>query len=171
MNKKVLVIVLALAAALLALPMSAAYATKPMPVSGMFMLTDTGSTPPIIRQAGESDNQIWVLSGATFVWTGDIEGTCSWEGRWVMHNFGDPEKQRTNTQGHYTIEATVDGEEGTLYIEARATGGARPRPHNWVIIGGTGELANLHGRGTFVDNLATPNPFDYLYSGQVHFDP
>ena len=168
MNRKVLVIAVALmAVAMLAVPMSAVYATKPMPVSGTFMVFPDGDL--IIRQAGNSHNTIWILSGTTVMWTGDIEGIASYESRWVAHSHDDPEKFGINTRTLYTIEATVDEKCGTLYIEAIALGPSGP--HKWVIIGGTGELANLHGQGTFRDDTTTPYPFDYLYSGQVHFDP
>jgi hypothetical protein len=118
-----------------------------------------------VRQAGNSDNTIMVLSGGIFVWTGGIAGPCSWEGRWVIHSLGDPLKEATNTVGYYTIEATVDGKQGTLVIEAKANTNSPHHP-NWVIISGTGELANLHGQGTFTGSFPVWN-----YVGQVHFDP
>jgi hypothetical protein len=159
----------ALAAALLfSMSMSVAYATKPMPVSGTFGQTAAGSSTA--WQAGESDNHIVTFSGVTIAWTGDISGTASYDGRWVIHNYGDPMNAWVNSIGLYTIEATVDGKSGTLYIEGLGNSG-NPQPSTWRIIRGTDELANLHGQGTFEPNLATPNPFDYLYSGNVHFDP
>jgi hypothetical protein len=39
---------------------------------------------------------------------------------------------------------------------------------HWRILKGTGELANLHGQGTWA--AVTP-PLVYSYEGQVHFDP
>lgn len=159
----------ALAAVLLfSMSMSVAYATKPIPVSGTFKQTAAGSSTS--WHAGKSDNVILTLSGVTFKWEGDISGIGTYDGRWVIHNYGDSANVWVNSIGYYTIAATVDGKSGTLYIEGVGNSG-NPQPSTWRIIGGTDELANLHGQGTFEPNLATPSPFDYLYSGYVHFDP
>ncbi|MGD8684115.1 MAG: hypothetical protein PVG27_09215 [Chloroflexota bacterium] len=40
----------------------------------------------------------------------------------------------------------------------------------WAILGGTGELATLHGRGSAVDDLSATPPTG-TYDGQFHFDP
>ncbi len=159
-----------LAALLLTMSMSVAYATKPIPVSGIFSVTK-GVGSITYWQAGESDNHIWTLSDYTTTWTGDISGIGTYDGRWVTHNYGPPAGDEwVNSRGSYTIAATVDGKSGTLYIEGVGNSG-NPQPSTWRIIGGTDELANLHGQGTFEPNLATPSPYDYLYSGDVHFDP
>lgn len=52
--------------------------------------------------------------------------------------------QRTRRRHH--SPATVMGKMGTLYFTLDSLTGAGGG--NWVIIGGTGDLAGLHGRGT-----------------------
>jgi hypothetical protein len=167
MNRKVLVIAVALmAVAMIALPISAVSATKPMPVSGTFTMF-----PGVISEnnAGNSDNSIWTFEDLPVIFDGGIIGTGSYDGRWVVHNYDDPLALWVNSKGHYEIEATVDGKSGTLYIEAGSNSGhpTTLKPAKWRIIGGTGELANLHGQGTFIGETI----FLYVYTGQVHFDP
>jgi hypothetical protein len=156
---------------LLSMSISIAYATKPIPVSGSFFTTPgTGSTTQ--EKAGESDNYIVTFSGVTVTWTGDVAGTGSWNARWVAHNIALPlGDEWYNTKGHYAIDATVDDKSGTLYIEACSNSGNPQAPRTWRIVGSTDELANIHGQGIFVPDLSTPSANDYLYSGEVHFDP
>jgi hypothetical protein len=149
------------AALLLTMSMSVVYATASIPVNGTWYTTIPGSA--ITEQAGKSDNYIVTISDYTQAWTGDISGTTSYDGRWITH-VGNP--TWVNSRGHYTIEATVFGKSGTLYIEG-VTNSGNPQPSTWRIVGGTDELANLHGEGTFVGPVAGV----YTYTGQVHFDP
>ena len=71
-----------------------------------------------------------------------------------------------------TFTGTVLGYAGTLVmrLESRGTLPATT-PYTtmgtWVIISGTGELANLHGQGTWW-NLGLGQ---FEYEGQIHFDP
>jgi len=156
-NKKVLVIVLALAAAMLALPISVVSATKPIPVEGTFFPTGIPSIE--MRQAGNSDNIIFDVSGPQ-TWTGSIVGSGSGEGRWVVHKASDPDSGHATTRNVLTLDVVFDGKAGTLTIIGDQG--------NWRIISGTGELANLRGQGTtfvIVDMLLMG------YEGQVHFDP
>jgi len=79
------------------------------------------------------------------VFTGGIEGPYTSESRWVNHNVGAPDLRRNVHHAIDTISpATVMGKTGTLYfmLDSGPSGG------NWVIIGGTGDLAGLHGQGT-----------------------
>jgi hypothetical protein len=156
---------------LLSMSISVTYATKPIPVSGSFFTTaGTGSTTA--EQAGKSDNGIVTISDVTVTWTGGIAGTGLFNARWVAHNVGLPlGDEWFNTRGHYAIDATVDDKSGTLYIEACSNSGNPQALRTWRIVGGTDELANIHGQGTFVPDLSTPSLNDYLYSGDVHFDP
>jgi hypothetical protein len=71
----------------------------------------------------------------------------------------------------------VDGRQGTLELQLV---GKKPLGEDWygqwVILGGTGELANAHGQGTWggpgwrSDDKVPGDP-DCYYSGQIHFDP
>ena len=99
---------------------------------------------------------------------GDIVGTDgTFDRRLVFHDYlsGLPNSWITQ-HGIITIDATFDDMEGTLYIRTSANSKVSP-DGEWRIIGGTGELANLHGQGTF-DHV---NPFIFNYEGQVQFDP
>ncbi len=170
LNKKVLgIAVFLLALAMLAVPISAVYATKPIPVSGTFMLLVGGTITP--RDAGKSTNRIQTITDVPTLFAGDISGTGYYDSRWVIHNSDDPAASwRMNVKSTYTITATVDGKSGILHFETSGFTLSK-HPNGWRITGGTGDLAGLQGQGTFTDNPATPNPFDYIYSGQVHFDP
>jgi len=151
-NRKVLLVVLTLAVFLLVTPyVGGVYATKPLSVS--FTSTGTGVLSSVARPAGESDNVI-TEAVHNLAWTGDFEGTCIMEVRLVFHEEG------YNYQEIVTFTGTVSGEHtGTLTI----VGGQG----NWRIIGGTGELSNLHGQGKMeLTGIAT-----FTFTGQVHFDP
>lgn len=66
---------------------------------------------------------------------------------------------------------SVLGRSGTLTIRIQAT--IRPVEGvvgTWTILGGTGELADLHGQGSVTAGPALPVVI-VDYSGQVHFDP
>lgn len=71
----------------------------------------------------------------------------------------------------FTGTVTVDtvSRSGTLTIKMVGTSPGDIADWNgtWRIIGGTGELANLHGNGVFWNN----GLLHVHYEGQVHFDP
>ena len=161
-SKKILgVFTSLLVVAMLALPMSATYATKPTPVSGTFYSVPNGTIET--RFAGKSDNVIMTVIGE-LMWTGDIAGLAAYEGFWITH------KGHTNARGISTVDATVNDKSGTLTIYQGSWSEPIPglvRGH-WRIISGTGDLANLHGQGTFEE---TGVPMVFAYTGQIHFDP
>lgn len=72
--------------------------------------------------------------------------------------------------------ATVLGHTGGLTMRLQATGYGNPfagisaydLQGTWVIIGGTGDLAGVHGQGTW---WHTKGVSGLQYEGQVHFDP
>ena len=165
MNKKILIFAVALMAVVtVTLPVSLVSATKPLPVS--FSVTIIPSGPPAApKMAGNSDNGFVTPESDIFL-TGGISGTGTYSGRWVIHNSGDPENVFVTSKGRYEIEATVDDKSGTLYFKACTKTGSG-KPSTWRIVGGTGELAGLHGQGTFT----AVDLFNYNYVGQVHFDP
>jgi hypothetical protein len=172
MKKKILLTVLALTAVLLATPYIGMVHAKPSTaVSGTIVIT--GYVPLEILPRGKSDNLIMkVLLTAEF--TGDIAGTTTYEAFMMLHNFippmGGPDVA-SNIHEKITFETvTVLGKSGSLTLEANLCS-HRPADSawHWTILGGTGELANLHGHGTW----APENPGDLVeyYEGQVHFDP
>jgi len=159
MNKKLSILVSLFVVALLALPMSTVFAEKPIPVSGTF---SAGIIPVPVKFAG--NNIIFEHSGGGS-WiesiSGGISGTTFGEHRWVAHANGV-----TNVHVELTFSSvTVMGESksGTLSMLflGKITGPGIGEG-TWRITGGTDELANLHGGGTWAPGQ---------YEGQVHFDP
>lgn len=154
LSRKIIgILTILLAIAVIALPISSVCATKPVNVSGTF---SAGVIPVPVKFAG--NNIIFEHSG-TGAWTGDITGDSIGVHRWVSHANGI-----TNVRVELTFpSATVLGESGTLYILflGKITGPGVGEG-TWRIIGGAGDLANLHGGGTW-----SPGQ----YEGQVHFDP
>jgi hypothetical protein len=147
---------------LFAMSLSVANATASIPVSGSIFITAATVTP---NPAGESDNAVLHLI-STGTYTGSITGSYTGDGRWVGHNVGTPDLWR-NTHNVATFSsATVMGKTGTLSIMliGKTDGGT------WVIIGGTGDLAGLHGQGTYSSTGAL---FGKVadYEGEIHFDP
>jgi uncharacterized membrane protein len=157
-------IFVALAAAVLfSISMSAAYAKKPIPISGKIIVQGVSITS--VNMTGQSDNVIVHLS-LNGMFTGNITGSYTSESRWVYHNYQQSD-QWTSVHAVDTISATVTIDSvpytGTLFFMLNGKGA---EGGNWVIIGGTDDLANLHGQGTF-----TPAGLAQNYEGQIQFDP
>ena len=163
MKRKILLTVLSLTAIFLGAPcIGLALATPSTTVSGQ--ITVVGS-PTRIEAAGESGNLFMDIQGSG-VFTGDIEGTFTAGAAWVFHKIGTPD-MRANAHIVNYVSATVMGKTGTLTFMLYANTGKMI--NNWVIYGGTGELANLHGQGTYY--AVTPGGDTLAYEGQIHFDP
>ena len=162
MNRKILLIVLALAVVLLATPyVGMAHATRPTPVSGDIELVS--AFPLSMEPVGKSDNQIWIMA-LTEHWTGGIDAVGTTEATWMWHKFGGSEII-LNIHEKLSFQATMilgDGKSGTFTLELNIEA---PNGH-WTILSGTGDLANLRGHGEL--SLATQ---PYSYTGEVHFDP
>jgi hypothetical protein len=169
LNRKIVFAVLALAAVLLAVPYIGIVHAKPSTVvSGAIMVT--GFVPLETLPKGQSGNVVMkVMLTAEF--TGDIAGTTTYEAFWMIRYDDGGLVTGANIHEIMTFEtATVLDKSGSLTIEANL-GSNRPSDAvwHWTILGGTGELANLHGHGTW----APENPGDVVefYEGQVHFNP
>ncbi len=173
MNKKSLSTILALSAVLLAVPyICIAHATPSTHVTGIQYLslidgvTLLGQSP-----AGKSDN-MKVTTSITDTWTGDIEGTPTYESTWIVHDFdpGPPPGGTPNIHEQiFFSTATVLGRSGSLTLEVNL--GGSKGVFRWTIVGGTGELGKLHGTGIYYAT-GTEGPFAlYDYEGEVHFDP
>jgi hypothetical protein len=154
----------ALAVALLfSMAMSVAYATKPIPVSGQIIIL--GATNVVTEPAGGSDNSITTLN-LYGVFVGSISGSYTSESRWITHNFGMPDSW-THALGVDTISpAAVMGKTGTITF---LLDGKTGEGGTWVIIGGTGDLANLRGQGKYTPSATST--YINIYEGQIHFDP
>ncbi|KON31777.1 hypothetical protein AC477_03860 [miscellaneous Crenarchaeota group-1 archaeon SG8-32-1] len=167
MNKKILVIVLALA--MLALPIYAVSATKPYEVSGTI---DSGITgPPSSREAGINT---FMYFNTASEWIGDttddISGITVGTQTWIIHNNEkNPHVNIPDVELFFTT-ATVKGLTGTLKIRMRllmANPALNPNLNfpvhgTWQIIDATGELEGLHGQGTWGGGW---------YAGTLHFAP
>jgi hypothetical protein len=158
-------LVLALAVALLVLPMSAAVATAPTTViTGTLTMLDPMSYGEI-RYLGDSGNQIWTFTDAPFVITGDIEGTGVYNGKWLMAPSPDtiPPFELKASDGWYTMDVAVDDVSGQLTIRLPVNG-------KLIVVDGTGELKNLHGTGTLTMIEGTMG-LGYLLTINAHWDP
>jgi hypothetical protein len=178
MNRKILgVFVAILAVAMIALPISVAFAendknSKFIPVSGeaVYVLSGPGSGTKIV-QSFVGRNFIWAKTGSDATWTGTIEAddaTC--DHRTIFFGYDLPSYSYEGLVAHLTwtlINPTIAGEpyEGELVISGM--GNSQGAHGNWRIIGGTGELANIHGEGTWEGT----DPGGVAYEGYVHFEP
>ena len=104
------------------------------------------------------------------IWTGTFAGTSTEDGKVVIHCNG-----AWSFNAIVSFEGSVDDKYGTLKMSVV---GKRPDGlADWqgksVILGGTGELANLRGQGTWWGPGA-PAPEvwgDIYYEGNYHFEP
>jgi hypothetical protein len=91
-------------------------------------------------------------------WTGSLEGTSEEEFVGVFH------KDNGNYQGVMEFTGSVLGVYGTMTIKTNGVLQDGSWTGNWVIKHGTGDLAGVHGQGTFWGP-----PLDLDYEGRVHF--
>jgi len=143
------------------------YATKPILVEGyfdyVFEITD-------MRPA---DGNLFIYATEDEYWKGSFEGTAKSVFRVEMFSSGF-----WNVWLRSTFTGTVNGESGTLVIQLVGKRPMEPEPGNWhgqwVIISGTGDLANLHGQGTWwgpgYEGPEIPGERPDIYYGQIHFD-
>jgi hypothetical protein len=161
-----LVVTMILVCTLLPMVSTAAYATPSTEVAGDldYWFQVTG-----MREAGPN---IFMDATEQEEWRGDMVG----DGNSVF-TVGMFAAGFWNVWLRCEFEGVVDGKEGTLLIQMV---GKKPLGEDWygqwVILSGTGELANAHGRGTwwgpgYRDEVKDPDSPDCYYSGQIHFDP
>ncbi len=158
MDKKILgVFASLLVVAILALPMSSAYATPSTTVSFTITVVEKGGMDTY--PSGKSDTSIVIKSDWITACTGDIVGGGYFDVREVVRG-----ADKTSS-GLYVITGTLDStKSGTLYIKT-SVNTRDPQPSYWRIVSGTDDFANLHGQGTFVFQAGL------LFTGKVHFDP
>ena len=165
MNKKILgVFISLLAVAMLAVPMSVAYATKPetRTLTGTYYILGMGDGFEVF--AGESDNVLLKLRNVPCLWTGDIAGFGIYKGEWLVK--GGPIVQGGELVvaiGHYVLEdAVVDGiGVGDLSIGHNKYG------LDYLIKSGSGDLRSIRGKGTI-----TPIDFvTYDYEIVIQINP
>ena len=154
MNKKVLVIAIALA--MLALPLSAVSATKPETITLTGTLTLLGDVTIRDVYAGKKPVQPFAYNylakstdgGGAF--TGGIEGIGLYSGSALYHR-----SAKFLYVGSWVFEeVTVAGRTGSLRLASKSTGDfviGEIQTELWIE-SGTGELSSIRGRGT-----ATPD--------------
>jgi hypothetical protein len=162
MNKKVLVIVVALmAVAMLALPISVVSATKPttMTLSGTIYILGEGTGKIFV--AGESGNNLLKFRDVPVLWTGDIAGSGVYNANWLDKVSGDMVVD-VAVGTHVLEDAMVDGiGVGDLSIGHNKDG------FEYFIKSGTGYLSSIRGKGT----LTMVNPVTYDYELEVQINP
>jgi hypothetical protein len=155
--KKMLVAMLTVVVVLSALSTSA-YAGPKIPAEGSW------TYDPTLVSERWADGNLFMHGTDTAAWEGTFTGTSTEEYVGVMHSSG-----AGFYKGTVSFEGTVEGREGTLEIlyVGKSPGDFANWAGTWRIIGGGGELENLHGKGTFTN----PKMFVIAYSGQIHFHP
>jgi len=159
MSKKLSALIICIVALLPMLLIPAAYATPSEPASGTWAYTVTH-----IEDTKVAGGNTFRYGEEIGTWTGTFVGTSFDYFELVVHPSGF-----VTCQGQINFEGTVNGDKsGTMVIlfvgkknlEINLWSG------KWVILSGTGDLANLRGKGTWEG----PS-FNLDYSGQIHFDP
>jgi Protein of unknown function (DUF3224) len=142
-----------------------AQAAKPTPAAGLWRYIST------ILESWESGGNLFFITREDGTWAGTFNGTSVEDGKVVIHRTGD---WSFNAIVHFT--GTVEGKAGTLEMSVvgkKPAGTDTEWEGLWVILSGTGELANLHGQGPWWGPGA-PGPAvwgDIPYGGQIHFEP
>ena len=151
-------LIVCIVALLSTLWMPAVHAPKPIAASGIWSWT------VILYGRREADGNIFISAGEIDTFTGTFRGTGYGEFQVVIH----PEGFKTG-QGQDLFTGTVLGKSGTCVIKwaGNTNNDLGYWDFMWVILGGTGELANLRGQGT----AWGPGPAGVDYSGEIVFAP
>lgn len=153
--RRLLLTLMMVSAALL--PTVSAQASAPVDGSGTFAFLG----PPTILEVRQADGNLFITQVVPIDNTGTLNGPSIFEATFIIHPDGT-----LTAQGIETFTGTVDGVPGTLVFQATATGNGTSLRGNFVIVSGTGGLANLRGQGTFEGIGASGT-----YSLQTHSDP
>jgi hypothetical protein len=163
---------------MLALPMSMVYAKndkndKFTPVSGVLYLLYDGTN----ELKYPDNNIIYSSPDCTALWTGDIGGeftvtpqaTCDFTFIFIKPVWQEVGGELTIVDSQRQLAQSVDTltdpiVDGTPYTGELTIGGDND---NWRILGGTGDLANVHGQGT----KWAIDPLTVEYEGWIHFGP
>ena len=176
--KKVLLVLLTIC---ILLPMTA-YAAPPEPVEGYFTYVPRGDCEERLA----NDNLIWRdCTDYGDYYEGDFLGESEEVYDFVMHGFQgfDPQGLPMYEYGWYKGRVTFTvtptgtvvgrGEPGdtmVIMFVGKSPGDIFTWSGTWRIIGGTGELANVHGQGVW-GNSEDPEFPGVHYKGKIHFDP
>jgi hypothetical protein len=123
-----------------------------MPASGTFVDVVTST------QVRMADGNLIITQTISQTLMGTFTGTASQRATTVVHRTG-----AANFFGAETCTCSVAGKTGSLVIGFSGTSAPDGSfEGQFVIVSGTGDLANLNGRGT----IQSPN----VYTGVIHFD-
>ena len=158
MSKKFPAILICIVALLSTLLFPAVHTTKSEPASGEWTYQ-----VDLLLTTKEANGNTFKYGEETGTWSGTFTGTSFDFFELVAHPSGF-----VTCQGLIDFTGTVNGVSGTMIIKfiGKKTGDPLLWSGTWVIISGTGGLANLRGRGTWWG----PS-LDLDYSGNIHFDP
>jgi hypothetical protein len=161
--KRLFIVVLTVVVVLSALATSA-YAEPPTDVEGMLLYT----AHFVDQRVAGGNSFITTTEDAT--WEGAFNGSSTDECVVVVHASG-----AWYYRGLGSFEGTVQDKTGTLellLIGSRPDGSAEWQG-TWRVLSGEGELANLHGQGTWWGPGAPgfEEVGEIYYGGQIHFDP
>jgi len=112
--------------------------------------------PPTWDVSRETPNGVILRGTVPLLYTGSFSGPAEGEFVWNTHSNHD-----VTGRNFYTIETQT----GSLVILLSNSN------TKWRIISGTGAFENIHGTGTLMSDTSTEFPYDYIYTGNVHFDP
>ena len=173
MRKMLLIpLIVCMVALLPTLWMPAVYATETILVEGTWSWrTPSMPSPPgyfnVIKVT--DDGNVFISADADEKFTGTFDGTAYDVFTMVIH----PEGFITG-RGRTLFSGTVEGRSGTLVIQwvGNTKNDLAYWWFMWVILSGTGELANLRGQGTcWGPGPAGPGVWGGVdMSGQIHFD-
>ena len=136
-------------------------ASASQPVSGTWQFTSV--TPISAQPVGEN---CIIEVAYTQNYQGDLVGSVTGQVRIVHLGLCDqPAAEVFHTEG--TFEGTVVGASGTFDLQGEGKADAQGSVDGqFIFLGGTEGLVNLHGQLTFTGLLSLGGP----YSGDIHFD-
>jgi hypothetical protein len=158
MRKKISALMIG-AVILSALLIPTVLAEKPTPVSG------TWSWEGIVNSVRFADGNMFITATEYDDFDGTFDGDGVGSFTVTVHSKGF-----MTGIGRTTFTGEVMGKEGTLVIQWTGNTKTLGKWHcKWVILSGTGELANLRGSGIGVETA--PDSYILVLSGKIHFDP
>jgi Protein of unknown function (DUF3224) len=138
---------------------TASAATTPTAFSGTF-----SSCCVVLVSFRQADGNTFESVTDSVTFAGDLAGSSAEQINIVIHSDGSIE-----FQGSDVCACTVAGRSGTIVMPFSGNGAPNGSTIGHISIGdGTGGLANLHGRATF---LSSNGGTSGTVSGVYHFDP
>ena len=161
MKMKIAAIVLVVLLPVLAV--TATYATKPTIGTGTVTLV---GKPMVVSSQTAGDNTIKTLK-ENFSLTGALIGKAMALERDVTH--ASSEKSLTTFQGEADFTGTAGDVSGKLVIRYVGINDGTTIKGQFVIVSGTGGLADFHGQGSFSGKVGMTLALDYTL--RWHIDP